>query len=991
MTVQGTGALIKTRMYMEGRLVENGLVSTTVSGGVGGPATASLELVPTNTIKHIMPGTWVHIFTTDPWDLNPAGDLSDFKLLFEGVVITRGFTRQGSGRNFVVQCAGPEIYWTEARQFWMNISSMNGGLVDQLAVQTSGGYGRFGTVSATGAYGYMSSKLAFADKDQPEERFMDTLISVLDDIGNVNPFYTNARNRFRLTDRILRAPAGKTDKLFQVSLLGDFLDGLAGRVSGQTNISDVVNQVLSAIMHEWVSIPAPPYVKARIFDRDPFGNIKRNKKKVTKRGPRGRETVDLFEYETAEEKIVGSIMFKPHVYTIAPPSCNVLFPNMYETMNFQENFLQEPTRLSMQPQMPQFLGGSALTQGLLLQRPVELEIFGALARDPKRRTPKKRDADANFADGAGQAPNYTDYDWTTNEERIRGIVYNFVNLAPAPSTLTLSDPGKRQPSGTRKGGTPKYLQNAASYEFFKSKFIARQTALSGPYNMRPVPGFPLVALDDSEAKMNVICNLRNIQHHIDAGGQATTQYSIEYPRLAEEVDYNQPIFKGGTKDNGELDFDLLRDSEGQYDFTTIFEGLNQPPIPEWFDETFTNVLDLDIKYKEWFGKEAGVIQRVMFGNPTEGIAQAIINEAAKALQVEGLADKAFATVGAVAKAFGDQKDKFEEILKENENISVEDAITMLNFKFSKARNSGKEFEEAAAFTDRSFTRIDEAFRFVGAAPLELADPVPTEATTETKNKGPQFTKHPAATRVIDYKNMRLDFFVGDTSTGSGYIGVPEGSAPTAPTATTSEVDPSSLARMSLAVAAAAKIGNRMSGAFPIFDTKIHDGTAATDKKVRDALLAGGERQPSNRARYDGRPLMFDFEFRLWQDSLKAAGFGPDESKISQNSDAAEYVVENGVVRRKTAHEIMTAGLNRSINLEAAKKEEEALKKRGRSNPKKKSKNMKPSVQAPTGDGLEMEQKIPLPQPLSEKQVIDLRRAIIDAYRDELTRTRGFTG
>src|SRR5690606_19118001 len=148
------------------------------------------------------------------------------------------------------------------------------------------------------------------------------------------------------------------------------------------------------------------------------------------------------------------------------------FPNMYDRMGHQEHFLAETTRLAMKPQLP--LVGPQATMGLLLQRPTELEIFTALVRDSRRGAPGMRTPDGRYGDGSGQVPTFTDYDWTTNEERIRGIVYNFINLAPAPSTLTLSDPGRRTPSGARKGGIPKYLQNVASYEWYKSKFVNRQ-------------------------------------------------------------------------------------------------------------------------------------------------------------------------------------------------------------------------------------------------------------------------------------------------------------------------------------------------------------------------------------------------------------------------------------------------------------------------------------------------------------------------------------
>ena len=231
----GVGSNVKVRLYLEGVLLENGFDGCMVSGNVGAPATAQIQLVPTNTAKHIMPFTWVHVFVTDPLDSEAKGDLSDYKLLFEGVVIARGFARQDDGRSLVLQCAAPEIFWVEARQYWLNVTSTGGGIVDQMVTATSGGYGTFGTVTKTGTFGYMIDKIKLSQyQDKAEEKFLDTLIAVLDDVGNVNPFYVNARNRFRITDRVLRGPAGNTEKLFQLALFSDFLDGLAGRQSGNT-------------------------------------------------------------------------------------------------------------------------------------------------------------------------------------------------------------------------------------------------------------------------------------------------------------------------------------------------------------------------------------------------------------------------------------------------------------------------------------------------------------------------------------------------------------------------------------------------------------------------------------------------------------------------------------------------------------------------------------------------------------------------------------
>jgi hypothetical protein len=989
----GTGAEVKVRLYMEGRLVENALNHVQVSGHTGSPATCQLELVPTNTIKHILPGTWIHVFVTDPWELNPAADLSDYNLLFEGVVVSRGFTRADDGRSFTVQCADPSVYWVEARQYWLNVTSANGGIVDQLAIQTSGGYGRFGTVAATGVFGYMVPKIALT-KDQGEERFMDTMISCIDDIGNVNPFYTNARNRFRLTDRIVRGAAGKTEKLFQLALLSDFLDGLAGRASGQTNLAQVINQLLSAILHEWVSVPAPPYVKASIFNRDVFGNIKRKKSKVKKKTRRGRAKSKLYEFETAVDWIVGNIIFKPHVYTLAPPSCNVLFPNMFDQLSYQESFMNETTRLQMKPQLP--MVNQRVLSGLFLQRPVELEIFTSLIRDSKRKTMKKRTPDGKYADGAGQAPTFNDYDWATNEERIRGIVYNFINLAPAPSTLTLTGQGKKKPTGSRKGGVPQYLQNVASYEYYKSKFVARQSALSGPLNLRPIPGFPILALDDSDANMNIVAYLDSIVHDIDADGSATTQYSIRYPRHTDEVDYNRPRFKAtGSAYQGTLDFDLFWDPEtGEYDFPSIFDGKNQPPIPEWFDEEFRSLPDLDRIYAEWFGDQVGVVQAVLFeGADDEEVEKIAAQESERVdeLAAQGI-DASKGVNVPVTTSSGEElttadealsdKNK-DDIIEANSKIDLHDAVIHINELYRNARDTGREFELASEFTARAFTKIDQAFRFVGAGPLELADP----AKKNSDSDGITFSQNPAKSRVIDYRTSRLDTFVGDTSPGSGYSGVKEGEE-----FTSSDETATDSSGATETTEAERDTSDRMSGAFPIFDTIPHTGDEALDKKTREALLKdAGQRAPSDYARYDGRPIMFDFEFRIWQESLRTAGYTPTAEKLEDASEVAMYYKkEGGQHRPATAEELAEAVEARKAKLEQRKKEEEEREERGRIRASK-AKNHPPANQAPTGDGLEQEEKLPLPQPLSEKQVVDLRRSIVEAYRDELARNRGFTG
>jgi hypothetical protein len=138
----------------------------------------------------------------------------------------------------------------------------------------------------------------------------------------------------------------------------------------------------------------------------------------------------------------------------------------------------------------------------------------------------------------------------------------------------------------------------------------------------------------------------------------------------------------------------------------------------------------------------------------------------------------------------------------------------------------------------------------------------------------------------------------------------------------------------------------MTGAFPLFDAKIHTGDEATDaaarKKAKDSESAAAEF-----ARYDGRPCMYDFEYRLWQASLAAAKVSPGAAAGSDKT-AADRKLKN-------------------------------------------TPSPTPAEQAPTGDSAENGPMRPLPQPLSERQIVDLRRAVVAAWRKELEEDRGQLG
>jgi hypothetical protein len=175
----------------------------------------------------------------------------------------------------------------------------------------------------------------------------------------------------------------------------------------------------------------------------------------------------------------------------------------------------------------------------------------------------------------------------------------------------------------------------------------------------------------------------------------------------------------------------------------------------------------------------------------------------------------------------------------------------------------------------------------------------------------------------------------------------------------------------------------MSGALPVFETKIHTGNLATDAQSRTQARKN-ESGPSLFPRYDGRPVMYDFEYRLWQESLRAANVSPS----STEADAARVASP----RFTSGPGGTAAPLSASERAKNAATRKTAQASKGAAQRRSAgSKSPTPAEQAPTGDSAENGAQRPLPQPLSERQIVDLRRAVVEAWRKELGESRGVAG
>lgn len=239
--------------------------------------------------------------------------------------------------------------------------------------------------------------------------------------------------------------------------------------------------------------------------------------------------------KTAIPARLNSHIFRPDVWFTAPPRCNVIFPDHYNSMSYARNFMQEPTRLLLKTN-DAFFG--------------EDELFDNFYFAPKAVTTKgeKRTLQALLQ---GEL---------LDHELFTGILPVFEKMSETNIFAVRS--------GSIDGKLPKVglAQRTCNFLYFKYRFAARQMQVVSRFNPYLVPGFPGLIIDkyvDVERLENYndliervttakgkggrpeirnqlgahfLANFAGLTHSLDQKAGGTTAVSCTYAR-----DYNESV------------------------------------------------------------------------------------------------------------------------------------------------------------------------------------------------------------------------------------------------------------------------------------------------------------------------------------------------------------------------------------------------------------------------------------------------------------------
>jgi hypothetical protein len=177
-------------------------------------------------------------------------------------------------------------------------------------------------------------------------------------------------------------------------------------------------------------------------------------------------------------------LYRPDVWMVAPPRCNVFFPELYSNFSYSRQFMEEVSRLMLRTHSA-FFGSDFLFDGFYM---APRNLHGSRTGRPIGRgrvniePPDLADAPAWFIRDMMDHELYT------------GIIPKFERM----SDLNLH--ALRGGSILIDGVRVPYAALAANHIFFQYRFRSRQLVLSGKFNPFCVLGFPALIVDKYNAR-----------------------------------------------------------------------------------------------------------------------------------------------------------------------------------------------------------------------------------------------------------------------------------------------------------------------------------------------------------------------------------------------------------------------------------------------------------------------------------------------------------
>lgn len=537
------GRPLGAKLFLEG--IEVPFIGATFTCTVNQASIAYIDLVPHKEINNVKPRTLVQLFVRNYMDPGP-NCVFPYVLAWQGEVFGYNFGKTPSSRSFSISCIDYSGHWDCAMAYYFNAQqSLGSGSADRAsaaATQTDAQKMKqrilVNTVSEQSFFIQKirdtlagNAKLATADKKD----FLDGFIAIYDFIGYVNEFFRSANDRLRISDQIVLHSSKNLLELLEENQALNWFMGIPGKSSGYSTLRTVIQDFLSLMFHDFAPIPFPAAVK--------------RKAEFTSQGP---DTKRANLRNAKDRTTIGMFAFKPNLYMMPPPACNIFFPDEYSNFQFSRNFFKEPTRLIYMPELPARFGAGAAA--VYLPHVYEPPSFEQYMLGTSKTWTSFQGTDSMLIP-SGTDPghwgdthtksseddfkkldnnNKREYFFLTNEEYLKGIWMARESMMPATTQFrtALSETEASDAYGKRLN----FSKRVARYLFYKKRFQDRSLQITSHLKLSVVPGFPVLILDDGDADQSMVAYCSSVTHRIYATEGGYTNTTLTYARLVTEQD-----------------------------------------------------------------------------------------------------------------------------------------------------------------------------------------------------------------------------------------------------------------------------------------------------------------------------------------------------------------------------------------------------------------------------------------------------------------------
>ena len=277
------GRVVSPRVFLEG--IEIDVASVRVGGGVGQPATATLEIPAADAVHRLLPRTLVHVFycesshiLEDPTnraspEAKQSGDpgvRKNWRLLFAGELMQYHYTNAGGSRQAVLVCQDFSSYWEAAKLYWGSNNTALHSYKTAIAAGATQAYSGKKQVNSSNAL--LNLLLAKPATNPRLTGLLGGVVALLEaatgvfhpdakkQFRGVNDFMSQAELRLHLTHMIAAAPDDTTSaKFLNTNQFRQYIQRVASSTGSQASFSDLLNLMLGRVYYSWASVLAPPY------------------------------------------------------------------------------------------------------------------------------------------------------------------------------------------------------------------------------------------------------------------------------------------------------------------------------------------------------------------------------------------------------------------------------------------------------------------------------------------------------------------------------------------------------------------------------------------------------------------------------------------------------------------------------------------------------------------------------------------------------------